>query len=135
MSIINWYRGNIELLKLVYPDSDIDFDREDYSWVVLWDFVLPKNWRPRKSALLIQLPGIRGPINSPPKSFYLDKGLRSTSGRTPGHYFETRHGDPIIQKKGYAWYCLFIKSWIPTADIISGDNLATVVDIIYNAMK
>ncbi len=132
--IRKWYHENIELVQRVFSDKFIKYDKSTYTWVFIKDFNLPKGWRPSYSNLLIRMPGLDSGFETAPYGFYVDKRLRTTSGRTPEHYFES-DGVNDLEDKNYAYLSIHIKTWNPRRDVISGDNLLTVIDIIYQRMN
>ena len=122
--------GEFELLSSHF--GSLRYDPNDLTWVIVEDFNLPANFNVDYSELVIEL-NKKYPL-LPPKDFYLEKGLRRR-GRKPGHYYESGYGSKRFCKKGYAWYCLHIKSWRPDPySMIAGDNLLTAVQAVYNAL-
>ncbi len=126
-----WYSANLQLLAYLLPQCLIRYDDEDATWIAFEHFPLPSNFQQGESDLLLLLPGLDQPVTVMPRHFYIDQDLRSRSGRSPGHIFE-QHGKP--SRYGYAWFCLHLRNWNPTPDVISGDNLATVVNTIYHML-
>jgi len=52
------------------------------------------------------------------------------------HYFENGFGEKKYCRHGYAWYSLHLKNWRPDAySMITGDNLLTAADSLYEALK
>ena len=127
-----WHSKNIRLICDEYSHSTIDYDYEEGTWIRISHFPLPPHFLQPYSRLLLLLPGINQPITVPPKSFYLDKGLRTNTGSTPSHVFDhtSYHGAQDLSRHGYAYHCVLLHRWWPTADVLSGDNLITVLNTI-----
>lgn len=132
-----WYWGNVQQLAQLMPNSQINYDTEECTWIYIDRFPMPGNIRQDYSRLLLTLPGFRYPITVPPKAFYLDKGLRGVSGRYLAHVFEqgASHGCEDLSHLGYSWACLLLDRWRPTYDVVSGDNLAVVTNTIFQKLK
>ncbi len=132
-----WYFGGIQQLSQLFPNSKINYDTEECTWIYIDQFPLPVNVQQNYSRLLLTFPGINYPITMPPKAFYLDKGLRGKSGRTLRHIFEegTAHDCEDLSHLGYSWACLILRRWKPTYDVVSGDNMATLVNSIFQQLK
>lgn len=133
-----WLIRNILLLQSALPDCDIEFDGDDGTWVRIEHFPLPNNFQQQQTDLLLILPGIHQPLATPPRSFYIDKNLKSSAtGFTPAHIFEqgSVHGWADLANQGYANFCLILHQWNPTQDIVTGDNLLTVVNTIFEHLS
>lgn len=132
-----WYWGNIQLLAQLMPNTQINYDTEECTWIYIDRFPMPANVLQDHSRLLLTLPGLNAPITMQPKAFYLDQGLRGASGRWLGHIFESgaSHGCEDLSHLGYSWACLLLRRWRPTYDVVSGDNLATVTNTIFQKLK
>lgn len=133
-----WLIRNLLLLHAALPGCEIEFDSEDGTWVRLSPFPLPSNFAQQKTDLLILMPGMHHPVTMPPTSYYIDKKLQSSAtGYTPGHIFERApvHGWEDMTAKGYANFCLHLSQWQPTADVVSGDNLLTVVNTVFKNLS
>lgn len=133
-----WLIGNLLLLQSTLPTCDIEFDGDEGTWVRIIRFPLPDNFQQRQTDLLLLLPGIDQPMTMQPRSFYLDQNLRSSlTGNTPAHIFDmgSYHGWQDLANQGYANFCLLLTQWNPTADVVSGDNLLTVVNAIYQHLS
>ncbi len=127
-----WYETNIHLICSEYSHSLIEYDSEDCTWIRIRDFPLPPSFVQSYTRLLLLLPGINQAISVPPKGFYINQGLRTTEG-PPGHVFDhtSYHGAENLTKQGYAYHCVLLRRWWPTADVLSGDNLITVLNTIH----
>lgn len=132
-----WYWANILLLGEILPQCNIEYDHEDFTWVYLDDFPLPENVKRNTTRLLLVLPGSGRPISVRPNAFYLDKGLKGVSGQPLAHIFnsDAYHGCANLSHQNYAWCCLILRRWNPTWDVVSGDNLATIVNTIFQQLK
>jgi len=133
-AIANWYYQNMLFLQQVFYDKVVIYDREEYTWVRIDNFDLPPIWIPRYSNLLITLPGVYTGIHVSPSEFYLDKNLRTITGWTTVHYFQAQ-GANRLSHLNYAYLCLHLQDWKPSWDVLSGDNLLTIVDLIYQRMS
>ena len=127
-----WYSKMIRVLCEEYRHSVVEYDYEEGTWIRISHFPLPPHFVQSYSRLLLLLPGINQPIPVPPKSFYLDKGLRTKTGATPAHVFDrtSYHGARDLSRKGCAYHCVLLRRWRPTADVLSGDNLITLLNTI-----
>ena len=133
----HWYSKNILMMQRHLPSCRMEFDRTEGTWIKLRQFPLPRNFDvPRSTDLLFLLAGITRPITTPPLCFYLDQHLRTRGGRTPDHIFNVGsvHQWPDLSRQGYALYCVMLKEWNPALDVVSGDNLLTVVNTIYSTL-
>jgi hypothetical protein len=106
--------------------SDIDYDDENFDWMVIENYSLPPNWSVRTCALMIIFPTEYPQI--PPVGFYLPKTLKSPTGHLFDAAYHNATDAPI--EKGWRWYCTYIEhgSWQPSmgrypGDWQKGDNL------------
>lgn len=128
-----WYQGNIHLLSLLLPYGEIHYDTEEYRWIHIGCFPLPACIEQATSRLLLILPGINQPITIPPRGFYIDKGLVRRDGRPvmpPG----STSKDELFHK-GYLLADLCLPQWHPTYDVVGGDNLGSLLKLIYDSLK
>ena len=101
-------------------------------YLLLYNFDLPSGWNKKFTRLLMIVPQTYPQI--PPTKFYVDKGLRKY-GKIPSHYFENSSFNPM-RGEGFAWLCIQeIYRWRPSTDILKGDNLLTVCNLIYNYLS
>lgn len=128
-----WYMGNIDLLRKTFG-ACVDHARE-FSWIKIKQFPLPPNWQQFYTGLLIVLPGLRGSIYATPDQFYLDLGLRTIWGEEPDHIYGEGNIYNDLANHKYARYSVHLKRWFPSSDILSGDNLLTVTNIIYVSLE
>lgn len=128
-----WYHDNIELIRAIFPDKFIKYDKGSYTWLYIEDFDLPSGWVPPYSNFLMRMAGLDGGIETAPYGFYVDKGLRTVSGRKPEHYFEGTTVNDLAELN-YSYLSIHIRTWKPSLDVISGHNLATAIDLIYKRM-
>lgn len=127
-----WYWRNLRLLAQRWRQCDIKVDEDECTWIHLGRFPLPRNFRQRNTDLLLILAGVRRPITVAPRGFYVDQGLRSLSGRGLDHIFDD---DGPANATGYAWFCLHLDRWQPSADVVRGDNLVTVTNTIQENLR
>jgi hypothetical protein len=120
------------MIRYRYSESPVSYDDEDFTWIRIEEFPLPEHFQQKTSRLLLYLPGVHRPVTIPPLSFYLDSNLVTADGRTPAHVFNdaSRHEALDLTHQGYAYYCLLIPVWRPTADVVSGDTLVGVTNRI-----
>jgi len=109
-------RINSEIRHQLIPVyGEVDWDWEDYLWVMIKRFPLPEGWNVPYCELLIEIPP--GYPQVPPSRFYLPKRLRDRYNRMAGHYFEEPRLNPYSEK-GWAWLCLHPRGWDPSKDTI-----------------
>lgn len=132
-----WYWGNIQLVANLLPKSTVQYDDVKCKWLTVDPFPLPKNIKQDYSSrLVIVMPGLDKPIYAKPSGFYLDKDLQHSSGRSLYHVFNngSAHGCRNLSNRGYAWFCLMLKRWQPSYNVIDGDNYATVINTIFQQL-
>lgn len=134
-TLSTWYYQNIVLLHQVFNDKIIRFDGNAFSWFLIQDFDLPPIWVPAFSDLLVVMAGLNGGFEIPPYDFYLDRNLRTKNGACLSNYFEEPGESNKLGHLGYAYLCIHLMDWQPSLDVVSGDNLLTVVDLIYQRMS
>ena len=123
------------LLELRFPNVRVGMDRDaGTGWCFIPAFDLPKGWNKRTSNLLIIVPA--GYPHIPPDSFFLEQGLRDTSGRPVKSYFEEQVGPNPYHDRGWAWFCYHIQrdSWHPAFHPLEGDTLLTYADLVYQVL-
>ncbi|MCD6219038.1 hypothetical protein J7K43_01465 [Candidatus Calescamantes bacterium] len=119
-------RKEIRLLTLRF--GQISFHRLSRG-LLIYRFDLPPGWNRDFTRLLMIIPQAYPQI--PPVKFYIDKGLRKY-GKIPPHYFEASSPN-LLCGEGFAWLCVHeIYHWKPSVDILKGDNLLTICNLIYN---
>lgn len=114
------------------------FDRVDYDdvarhWVLLHRYRLPPGFNRRTTPILLLIPADYPQV--PPDGVFIDRGLN-----IPGHYFQDTGPRNPFGDKDWAWLCAHLRrqSWRPTPDVVSGDNLATLLELystIFAAMR
>jgi hypothetical protein len=119
-----------EALLLARQFGVVDYDDEDGRWVYIPRFPLPAGWDRRTTGLLLVLPS--GYPHVPPGGFYIDRFLRTRSGRRVDHYFEERGDYNPYADKGWGWFCIHLDrgAWQPTGDVLRGDNLLKLAALI-----
>lgn len=132
-----WYWGNIQLIAHQMPDATIRYDDTECRWIMIDPLPLPDNVYQDYSKLLIVLPGINKPIQTKPNGFYLDRGLKHHSGRSLDHIYNkgAYHDCEDLSSLGFAWFCLILKQWNPSYNVVDGDNYATVINTIFQQLK
>lgn len=118
--------AEIYLLRKLY--EEVEYDGDDFRWVYIPYFDLPEGFNAKDGELLIELP--KNYPFSPPQNFFLHKDIKTFEGYSIDHYYPK----PSMSKyhdKGWAWFCIHIKKWRATEDIMQSDNLLTCVDLVY----
>ena len=105
------------------------FDRVEHDdvgrhWVLAHRYRLPPGFNRRSTPVLILIPADYPQV--PPDGIFIDTGLD-----IPGHYFQGPGPRNPFGDKDWAWLCAHLrqKSWRPSADIVGGDNLATLLEL------
>lgn len=132
-----WLSGNLQLIAKQMSYATIEYDSDNYEWISINPFPLPAKVKQNFSRLLITLPGLQTPITEKPIAFYLNTGLKHSSGRSLEHVFNKRtyHECENLSHLGYAWFCLILNRWKPSTDVVSGDNLLTVINTIFHQLN
>lgn len=133
MNAHEWHYLNAQLVQTTFHDKVVLIDHQEFTWLIIREFDLPPGWLPNTSNLLLTFPGVKRSIQTPPDSFYLDKGLRHENGCIPEHYFEGRFCNEFSDK-GYAWFSFHVQDWKPSTDVVSGDSWLTLIDIVYQGL-
>jgi hypothetical protein len=112
--------------------GEVCFDENDPSVVLISHFLLPEGYNRTECEVVIDL-GPQYP-ELPPQDFYLSRGLNK-NGHTSSHYFRSFSGKEYCEQ-GFAWYSFHVKKWKPNPQsMLGGDNLLSVVNAFYNALK
>lgn len=112
--------------------GEVCFDPSDPSVVLIERFPLPPGYSRAVCEVVIDL-GPKYP-QLPPQDFYLSRGL-TKNGQVSSHYFDSFNGKEYCEQ-GYAWYSFHVKKWRPNPQsMLGGDNLLSVVNAFYNALK
>lgn len=122
--------AEVFLLRKLY--QKVDYDGENFRWVYIPYFELPEGFNEQVGELLIELPS-NYPF-SPPKNFFLDKGIKTLEGYSIDHYYPQASMSKY-HEQGWAWFCIHIESWKVVNDIMQSDNLLTCVDLVYTALS
>ena len=133
----SWYNANFQMFMLAYPGVWIEIESDAYEWVLIHNFPLPSNFQQQSTRLLMLLPGLTQPVATPPRHYYVNQDLTLTSGRRPKHIFDKAvfHGARELSNLGYAYACVLLTRWRPSADVVSGDNLVSVTNLIYERLE
>lgn len=120
------YEQIVSLSENFAKGSAIDFDEDNFNWIVFTEYLLPNRWRgtARSTPLLISLP-MEYP-RLPPVGFYLPAELPSSPN---GHLYARQYdhaqniADPEPIRKNWYWYCVFIEpgNWKPSTFRRAGD--------------
>jgi hypothetical protein len=122
------YRLMTEVYALGMAYSQVTYDKDSFLWVCIHDFELPPGFNKKQSELLIEL-NANYPF-TPPKNFFLDRTVRTRRGENIEHYYPDEQYNKY-HGKGWAWFCVHIKSWKVRGDIMQSDNLLTAADLAY----
>lgn len=139
------YEQIVDLSEKFFKNKTIEFDEDNFNWVVFDDYYLPNRWKgiARTSPLLISFP-MEYP-RLPPVGFY----LRASLPKSPnGHLYARQYdhaeaiADPEPVSKNWYWYCVFIESgnWKPapfrrSGDWNRGDNLWDYMTLIGEVLQ
>lgn len=132
-----WVWDNIQLVAFALPQCRIEFDHDEGKWLRVQGFPLPPNFVQSRTDLVLLIPGIRAPVTEAPSSYYINKSLVLRSGRSLSHVFDDNayHGRQSLSHLGYAWFCLLLKEWHPSPDVINGDNYLTALNSAYHYLQ
>jgi hypothetical protein len=127
--IQRWYDMNIELLLRIY--SQVEYDNERYTWVLIYDVDLPPIYFQTYTNLLITTPGLNIEHHNN-YNFYVDKDLYRTDGSCLKFLHNTAEYNPYSHM-GYARLSYHLTSFRPSFhNIMSGDNLLQLVKATYH---
>lgn len=132
-----YQRRRLEIWMLLQLIPDLEYDRE-FTYFIIPRLKLPLNIKQRHSRLLVELPiGEHHDESYPikcPDTFYLDAQVQDLNGN---FIVEELRGlninwelfnDRLVE--GYGRFLLPVKKWNLSWDIISGDNLVSLVQNI-----
>jgi len=126
--IANWYAANIAMLQRIF--GTVAYDDQCFTWVRIQNFILPPVYNQYSTSLLIRTPGYNLE-NHQGYQFYLNKVLRRTDGVSWTHYFDD-HNYNDLADRNYARLSYHLRSFRPTMDLVSGDNLVDICQGVYN---
>lgn len=130
-----WLLDNMILLGKIYGKDNVFLNNKDWQSILIRSYSLPNNWQPFSSRLLIVLPKGSQIFYKPPDRFYLNKGLRTITGKVPGHYFELNGFNDLSRKK-FARFSFHLRSgWKPAMKCKDGTNLTHVLHGLQKGMK
>ena len=104
----------------------LELDDENLDYFAVKKFPLNKHFSQSTTTLLIKIPA--GYPETPPIHFFLKKGI-TYKGRHPSHYFED-HSFNELRNLDWSKYCIHLKSWRPSSNILDGDSLITYLELI-----
>jgi hypothetical protein len=126
--IQRWYEINITMLCRCY--GQVSYDDLNFSWIKVHSFKLPPVFTKSYTALLISTPG-QNIENYNGYDFYLDKELERKDNQPMDHIFG-RSGYNDLSHKNHARLSLHLKSFRPALDVISGENLLDMCEVVYS---
>lgn len=103
----------VNVSKNLFKDNaEIEFDDDNYDWMVISGYRMPPEWGVRETSLMIILPTEYPEL--PPVGFYLPDDLVSPNGHFYSNAYHNASDAPI--EKGWNWYCAYIDSgnWRPS---------------------
>ena len=102
----------------------VDYDHVGRSWVVVHDYPLPAGFNKPSTPVLMLIPADYPQV--PPDGLFVDKGLN-----IPGHYHQEHGGRNPFGDRDWAWLCAHLagRGWRPSADVVAGDNLVTLLGL------
>jgi len=115
----------------------INFDDQNYEWVIIPNYPLPERLHEPSCTLLI-LPPNTYPY-TPPIGFYLDREIHlAQGGKEPNAIGVGSYGAPDLLNMGWYWYCVTLKSsqggWQTSVDYRKPDNLLTFMNMVRESL-
>jgi hypothetical protein len=126
--IEQWYMANIEMLARIY--GQVSYDDAYYTWIKVHLFDLPDVFIQRQTNLLMLTPGFNID-NYLDYNFFVDLNLQRHDGIDPPFIHEYDKYNSLYDY-GYARLSFHLDTFIPTQDVISGDNLIGLAKAIYH---
>ncbi|MGH2352755.1 MAG: E2/UBC family protein [Chloroflexota bacterium] len=104
--------------------DQVDYDHVGRNWVLVHEYPLPHRFNKPSTPALLLIPADYPQV--PPDGLFIDKGLN-----IPGHYFQQQDRRNPFGDKDWAWLCAHLaqRSWRPSADVVGGDNLVTLLGL------
>lgn len=130
---INWEISNILIPE--FGAGNVEWDWEDYMWVMIKNFKLPRGWSKPTVPLLIEIPRTYPDALPKEVGFYTEKRLTDRKGFATSHYFQEMGSLNKYADRGWAWLCIHVNKWNPKTDIRKGDNLMTICNLIHNTLS
>ena len=124
--IFNWYAINAHLLQKIYGQVT---NCRNFSWILIWDYILPPVFNQTHSSLLITTP-IENLTNFDGFGYYLNQRLHRIDNKPTNRLFDHQAYNNFSQK-GYSRLSYHLKSFRPSNDVVSGDNLVSICKAIY----
>ena len=129
-----WILQNLQLLTKMYGKNNVVLNAKNWQSILIRQYPLPSSWRHKTSRLLIVLPSKSSIFLAAPDRFYLNTGLKTTSGVRPGHYFENAAFNDK-QNQNWARFSFHLKQgWKPKMQCQNGSNLSHVIHGLYKGM-
>ncbi|MCK5127311.1 MAG: hypothetical protein KAR42_13735 [candidate division Zixibacteria bacterium] len=123
----NWILQNLQLLTKMYGKNNVVLNGKNWQSILIINYPLPSSWKQRATMLLIILPKKSHVFYTAPDRFYIDKGLKTITGKTPGHYFEDDDFNDM-SKNNMARFSFHLKTgWKPKIHCNAGTNLSHVI--------
>jgi len=126
--IDQWYLVNIEILRRVW--GLVEFDDTSFTWIRVNYFNLPPVYYQEESTLLFSTPG-NNIENFRDYNFFVDQNLMRRDGVPPPFVHENDRCNNLFNQ-GYARLSFHLKSFKPTADVVSGDNFLELAKAVYH---
>lgn len=127
-------QAEVHLLAQRY--GEVDFDKQDGTWVHIGSFAVPPGWNKQRVEILIDIPhGNPGYPSVAPQWFWTDRDLTTADGRAISHFF-TSGGSNLADKsytaKGWGHFCIHVQTWRPASGLRlrEGHSLLSYLDLI-----
>ena len=116
-------KQEIDLLQAKYGEIE---EGPNLAYVLFKQFKLPEGWDRKFTEVLVLIPA--GYPMTPPDNFYVPQGLRLKNGATPSNYSEGQ--TQIGRQWGVFSVHIQNETWIPSSDLLEGDNLLTFMIVV-----
>jgi hypothetical protein len=126
--IRNWYMANIEILANIF--GQIEYDDVSFTWVRIYRFELPQVFYQKSTSLLMITPE-DNIDNHESYHFFVNKDLQRLDGIAPPFVHENDQWNNLYHLN-WARLSYHLKSFRPTADVVSGDNLFGLAKAVYH---
>jgi hypothetical protein len=123
-----WLLWNLLELAKRYGKDGVALDARTWQTLIVRNFALPSTWSRRFTKLIVVLPPKAEIFFTAPERFYIEKGLRSQTGKDLAHYFE-HSGFNDRADAGFARFSFHLTSgWCPELQAGRGSTLKDLLD-------
>ena len=131
------YNEIMMLAPAFYTSGGINYDEQNFDWVMIPNFSLPRRLQEKQCNLLILLPQIYPDIG--PLGFYVDKQIHLRGGqKEPNAVGTGHHGAQDLTHLGWYWYCVTTSNgqggWRPSVNYWQPDNLVTFLNMVRESL-